>query len=284
MFDFKQLAVKPNIEKKEQQYRLLEQRLQKRRTPLLPIVLPPIMVLIACLLFITIPSSKSYDKTAFEPDTIVQILGTLGEGNPSSIYRWDVKNITSPSLRDSFEQALHEMKPITLSQTPNITYTVQLTYENGVVEQYFIEWAENIHVGDRNGQWYVVENLDLYNALTGPIFPLTDSNNLLILLIMMCLLWVLEKRIRPQGHNGKKLPLYSTKWSYAIDVITLLIIVAPLYLFKNPFVFSSFAAAIIGGGLKLWLEARYGGESWRYKIIVYHICYILIGFSSLLIM
>ncbi|MEC1180650.1 hypothetical protein P9B03_19485 [Metasolibacillus meyeri] len=286
MFDFKQLVMKPSEEKKEQQYRLLEKRLQKKRTPLLPIILPPVIVLLACLLFLTMPSQLN-ERTGVESNDLVQILGTLGEGNPSSIYRFDVKNITNSVLRDSFEQALREMQPIKLSQEPDITYTVQLTYENGVVEQYFIEWAENVHFGDMEGQWYVVENPDLYNTLAGLFFPITKRqfrNAWFILIILMCSLWILEKGVRPQGHDGKKLPLYSMKLQYVIDVVMMLIIVVPLVVVKNPFVFSCFAAVIISGGVKLWLEARFGGESWRYKIIVYRTCYLLIAFSYVIYM
>lgn len=285
MFDFKQLAVKPSREKKEQQYRLIEKRLQKRRPHLLPIVLPPVVVLIACLLFITMPIHPS-ERTALKSNDIVQILGTLGEGNPSSIYRWNVKNITSPSLLDSFEQALHEMKPITLSNVPDITYTVQLTYENGVMEKYFINWGEDMHLGDMNGEWYILDNHNLYDTMAGLVFLITErdfrSTGYIILIISMCLLWAVEKKIRPQGHDGKKLPLYSMKLQYVIDIVMMLIIIVPFIVIKNPLVFNFFATVIISGGLKLLLEARHGAENWRYKMIVYRTCYLLIAFSCIL--
>ncbi|WP_042479121.1 hypothetical protein [Bacillus ndiopicus] len=279
MFDFKQLAVKPSKEKKEQQYRLLEERLQKKKTALLPTVLLPLSMLIAFLLFITFPTEQ-FKQTATAESSIVEILGTLGDGNPSSIYRFGVKNITSDALISSFERALSEMQPITVPKNTQVTYAIQLKYADRTVERYYMQWAERsyIYFKDAKEQWFVIDDVELYQTFAALYFPITERSSMtyIVILLLVIVLKIAERHIWQQGHDGKKLKLYSTIWQHLIDACIILIIFVTLLMKGNPSVFWSLLCIVIGWFLKIKIESSYTNEAWRYKIMIYRFVLLLI--------
>ena len=262
----KKIQVDP--EKKKEDFNKIQQRLNSKPFHW---QLPAVIIAIACItLFLvgTFPPQELNTSVDLNVTSVQAVYYIEGEGDPSTTLRAGVRKVKNRDTLLAIEGVLKQLQPKNISLDEALIYqSYRIHFGNDSVLRLQQYWGSNVsYFKDVDtGQVYSLNENPLQNIISQYERD-NKKRQLIISVVFFAIAFFvngqLGKKLRDPYDAKRKIPMHSTHWQSAVEILSLFILIL-MILFPQIHLFTIIATLLLSALIKIILEARHDNNKWR---------------------